>query len=111
MAIIIEFYLACNGSIRVYNKYKMAGVLMTFAAVLYLCISATVYLLFKPNIMRNLVDFGAEYSQVQRKMIRDMEVPYCLLDESGKVMWTNNEMVKYVKKILEISLLHLFLKE
>ena len=37
------------------------GVLMTFAAVLYLCISATVYLLFKPNIMRNLVDFGAEY--------------------------------------------------
>lgn len=44
-------------------------------------------------------------------MIRDMEVPYCLLDESGKVMWTNNEMDKICEKILEISLLHLFLKE
>ena len=82
-----------------------AGVLMTFATVLYLSISATVYLLFKPNIMRNLVDFGAEYSQVQRKMIRDMEVPYCLLDESGKVMWTNSEMDKICEKNIRNKLI------
>ena len=37
-----------------------AGVLMTFAAVLYLCISATVYLLFKPNIMRSGVQSGSK---------------------------------------------------
>ena len=88
-----------------------AGVLMTFAAVLYLCISATVYLLFKPNIMRNLVDFGAEYSQVQRKMIRDMEVPYCLLDESGKVMWTNSEMDKICEKNIRNKLMSYFMIE
>ena len=38
-------------------------------------------------------------------MIRDMEVPYCLLDESGKVMWTNNEMDKICEKNIRNKLI------
>lgn len=68
------------------------GALITLAEIIYLVVSVAVYFAFKPNIMKNLVDFGAEYSQVQRQMLHDMEIPYSLLDENGKVMWTNEQM-------------------
>ena len=68
------------------------GALITLAEIIYLVVSVAVYFAFKPNIMKNLVDFGVEYSQVQRQMLHDMEIPYSLLDENGKVMWTNEQM-------------------
>lgn len=69
-----------------------AGAIMTFAEAVYLIITVCIYFLFRQNIMKNLVDFGVEYSQMQHQMIQQMEIPYCLLDENGKIMWTNNQM-------------------
>lgn len=69
-----------------------AGAIMTFAEIVYLIITISIYILFKQNIMKNLVDFGAEYSHIQHQMLQDMEIPYCLLDENGKIMWTNTQM-------------------
>ena len=69
-----------------------AGIFMAFAEILYIIITVSVYFTFKPNITKMLVDFGAEYSQVQRQMLHEMELPYSLLDMDGKVLWTNAEM-------------------
>lgn len=69
-----------------------AGIFMAFAEILYIIITVSVYFTFKPNIKKMLVDFGAEYSQVQRQMLHEMELPYGLLDMDGKVLWTNAEM-------------------
>ena len=33
--------------------------------------------------------FATEYGQIQRKLLRDLDLPYALLDDSGKVIWTN----------------------
>lgn len=69
-----------------------AGVLMTFAALIYGMATVIIYVRFKPTLMTKLVDFGAEYSQIQRQMLHEMEIPYGLIDESGKVLWTNAEL-------------------
>lgn len=71
-----------------------AGVLMTVSAIIYIAATIVIYIKFKPTIMRRLVDFGAEYSQVQRQMLHEMEIPYGLIDENGKVLWTNTELDK-----------------
>ncbi|MFQ9514286.1 MAG: DHH family phosphoesterase [Eubacterium sp.] len=74
-----------------------AGLFMTAAEIIYIVITVTIYLRFRPNIMRKLVDFGAEYSQVQRQMIHEMEIPYGLIEETGKVLWTNAELDNMVQ--------------
>lgn len=70
----------------------VAGVFMTFAEIVYLIITISIYFAFKQNVMKNLVEFASEYSHVQHQMLHDMEIPYCLLDENGKIMWTNTRM-------------------
>ena len=47
------------------------------------------YFYNKPIIMNELISFATEYGQIQRKLLRDLELPYALLDDSGKVIWTN----------------------
>ena len=69
-----------------------AGAIMTFAEIVYFIITISVYFVFKQNIMKNLVDFGAEYSHIQHQMLHDMEIPYSLLDEHGRILWTNTQM-------------------
>lgn len=69
-----------------------AGAIMTFAEIVYFIITVSLYFGFKQNIMKNLVDFGSEYSYIQHQMMHDMEIPYCLLDENGRIMWTNTQM-------------------
>lgn len=69
-----------------------AGAIMTLAEIVYFIITISIYFAFKQNIMKNLVDFGAEYSQIQHQMLHDMEIPYSLLDEHGRILWTNTQM-------------------
>ena len=73
---------------------KRAGVVMAFATILFIVIAIVMMLRFYPNIKRYLVDFGAEYSQIQRQMMHEFEIPYALLDCNGKMLWHNSEMEK-----------------
>ncbi len=39
--------------------------------------------------MNELISFATEYGQIQRKLLRELDLPYALLDDNGKVLWTN----------------------
>lgn len=73
-----------------------AGIVMTVAMLIYGIISAVMYMAIKPNVIKNFVDFGAEYSQIQRQMLHEMEIPYGLIETDGKILWTNEEFDKLV---------------
>ena len=66
-----------------------AGLLLGFFAVFYFTVTMILYFYNKPIIMNELISFATEYGQIQRKLLRDMELPYALLDDAGKVIWTN----------------------
>ncbi|MDE6015474.1 MAG: DHH family phosphoesterase [Acetatifactor sp.] len=66
-----------------------AGLLLGVFALFYFAVTLTLYFYNKPVIMNELISFATEYGQIQRKLLRDMEVPYALLDDAGKVIWTN----------------------
>lgn len=66
-----------------------AGLLLGIFAVFYFAVTLTLYFHNKPVIMNELISFATEYGQIQRKLLRDMDVPYALLDDAGKVIWTN----------------------
>lgn len=66
-----------------------AGALLTGYTVFYFAITLSLYFYNKPVIMNELISFATEYGQIQRKLLRDLDLPYALLDDSGKVIWTN----------------------
>lgn len=66
-----------------------SGALLTGYTLVYFAITLSLYFCNKPIIMNELISFATEYGQIQRKLLRDMDLPYALLDDNGKVIWTN----------------------
>lgn len=66
-----------------------AGFLMTGFTIIYFAVALTLYFYNKPVIMNELISFATEYGQIQRKLLRELDLPYALLDDAGKVIWTN----------------------
>lgn len=68
--------------------YRAAALLACFT-VFYFIVTLSLYFYNKPIIMNELISFATQYGQIQKRLLRDMEIPYALLDEDGKVIWTN----------------------
>ena len=66
-----------------------AGLLLLGYTVFYFGVTITLYFYNKPVIMNELVSFATEYGQIQRQLLRELDIPYALLDDGGRVIWTN----------------------
>lgn len=66
-----------------------AGLLLGVFAIFYFAVTLTLYFYNKPIIMNELISFATEYGQIQKQLLREMDIPYALLDDAGKVIWTN----------------------
>lgn len=87
-----------------------AGILVGCVAVIYIVVVAFMQRRNSPIILNELVSFATEYGQIQRKLLREMELPYVLLDDTGKVIWTNIafENVTHKKKGYSKSITTIF---
>ena len=75
-----------------------AGIILSCFVVFYL---TTVLLLLGYNkqlLMNEMINFATQYGQIQKKLLRDLELPHALLDENGRVIWTNKAFEDAVGK-------------
>ncbi len=75
-----------------------SGILLTAFTFIYFLIYTVLYLNTKPVIMNELISFATEYGQIQRRLLRDLDLPHALLDDQGKIIWTNKEFERVVHK-------------
>ena len=75
-----------------------AGLVCTVAAAGYFVIAFWFYLVKRPLIMRELLVFAVNHAQIQKQLLSDLDVPYALLDEQGRILWINNAFGEIVKK-------------
>ena len=68
---------------------RRAGFVTTVFVVIYIIVALVLYFKSRNLVINDFVSFATRYGQVQRQLLRDLEVPYALLDESGKIIWTN----------------------
>lgn len=68
---------------------QYAGLLVGLSAIISFIMFLFLYIRKGNVIVDDLVSFATEYGQVQSKLLREMELPYALLDDSGKVIWSN----------------------
>lgn len=75
-----------------------AGLIVTCFVIFYFAVTLSLLLYNKPVIMNELVSFATQYGQIQRRLLRDLELPHALLDDEGKIIWTNIAFEKAVHK-------------
>jgi len=75
-----------------------AALLLTCFTVFYFAIVLALMFYNKPVIMNELISFATQYGQIQRRLLRDLALPYALLDDTGKVIWTNKEFERITHK-------------
>ncbi len=97
-------------NLGVYLIDYRAGLLLSCFVLFYLVMSLIMTLYNKPVITNELVSFATEYGQIQRKLLRDLELPHAILDDSGRVIWTNRafETVTHKDKGYRKSVFTLF---
>lgn len=75
-----------------------AGLVLSCFIVFYLAIVLSLMFYNKPIIINELISFATQYGQIQRRLLRDLDLPHALLDENGKIIWTNIAFEKAVDK-------------
>ncbi|HOO26878.1 MAG TPA: DHH family phosphoesterase, partial [Lachnospiraceae bacterium] len=105
--ILIAVFNICIYFVDIY-----AGFVMSAFAVIYSSIALFLYFRNKAIVINELVSFATQYGQIQKQLLRDLELPYALLDETGKVIWTNEafEHTLHVKKGYRKSIMSLIPK-
>ncbi|MCQ2500667.1 MAG: DHH family phosphoesterase [Lachnospiraceae bacterium] len=85
-------------NIPMYMLNANAGFVMTCGLILYIMIAASYYYTKKNAVLNELVTFAAQYGQVQKQLIMDLELPYAVLDEGGNFMWFNKGFSDIINK-------------
>lgn len=82
-------FLLAVVDILVYMLDYRAGLVLTAFLIFYFAIVLSMMLYNKPVIMNELISFATQYGQIQRRLLRDLELPHALLDDTGRIIWTN----------------------
>ena len=53
-----------------------SGLIVSMFTVLYLVVTFTLYFYNKPVIMSELISFATEYGQIQKRLLRELDIPY-----------------------------------
>ncbi len=87
-----------------------AALLLGCFTMFYFIVTLSLYFYNKPILMNELISFATQYGQIQKRLLRDLEIPYALLDDTGKVVWTNTafETVVHQPKGYNKSITSLF---
>ena len=75
-----------------------SGLVVTCFVLLYFAVVLSLQFYNKPVIINELVSFATQYGQIQKVLLRELEIPYAMLDDGGKIVWTNEAFEKVVHK-------------
>lgn len=75
-----------------------AGLLLMAFVGFYFAIVAFMLIYNRPVIMNELISFATHYGQIQKRLLRELELPHALLDENGKIIWTNKAFEDLIHK-------------
>ena len=81
-------------NIWIYRMDRRAGLLMLIFVIIYIIMVGFLYIYSKSIIMKDLVEFAAQYGIVQNVLLRELAIPYAILLDDGKAVWMNGEFEK-----------------
>ncbi len=66
-----------------------AGIIMAVFTLVYIGIAVWLYTYRRKRLLSGLVEFSVDYSWMQKQLLTELELPYGIADESGRLLWGN----------------------
>ena len=86
--LIIMFMLIVMCVLTYFINVK-AGILVTVFVLLYVLTALLIYFHYKPGIMSELISFSFEHGKIQKELLKELAIPYTLVDTEGRILWAN----------------------
>ncbi len=84
-------------AVFVYLVDAKSGLMTGVFVLIYAAIVCIAFLTQRPKIVGDLVRFASDYSHIQRTLIREMKVPYAVMDVDGRLLWFNDSFAEIAK--------------
>lgn len=91
-------FLLALTDLVVYSIDFKSGVIMSAFTSVYMLVFLLTEHFNRPILMNELVSFATQYGQIQKKLLKDLELPHALLDDTGKVIWANTAFLALLEK-------------
>ncbi len=97
-------------NVAVFTVDFTAGLILLAFTALYFIVVLYINFYNKPLIMNELVSFATEYGQIQKKLLRELDLAHAVLDDTGKVVWTNQafERITHLERGFKKSITSIF---
>ena len=64
--------------------------------LIYIILSAVMYLYTNSLMVKDLIEFAAQYGIIQNTLLKELAVPYAILLEDGKIIWLNSQFEELI---------------
>lgn len=92
----LSILLVCM-DISMFCVDRDAGIVMLAYVILYIAIAFSIFFYRNSKLSSDLVDFALNYGQVQKKLNKEMVLPYGILDQEGHLLWGNDEFLSVIE--------------
>ena len=91
---IYMIILFVAGDVLVYLQNIKAGALVSVCIVIYAAIVLWYYRTCAARLNEEIIHFATHYGTVQKELLNKFQIPYALMDYTGKVLWVNEEFAR-----------------
>lgn len=84
-------------TLSIYVVDRQAAGIMLVYTIVYVMIVTILFIFKRPFIMGELVRFAADHGQLQHIFLKQMDVPYGILDAEGHLVWGNDELMEIIR--------------
>ncbi|WMJ85662.1 DHH family phosphoesterase [Anaerocolumna sp. MB42-C2] len=89
--------LLAGMNLSIYLIDEKAGLVMFGFLIVYIVVAMLLYFFKRPVIIGDLIRYAADYGQVQKQLLKEMALPYAILDYEGRLLWGNNEFLDIIE--------------
>jgi len=82
--------------IPIYFLNIISGVVISGFLMVYFIGILLMWIYFRQFLIDEMVSFATEYGQIQKQILKELNLPHALLDQKGKIVWTNAEFEKVI---------------
>ena len=75
-----------------------SGAIMLIMTLVFAIIVAVFHIFNRSLVMKDLMEFAAEYGEVQNTLLTELGVPYAILLKDGRIIWMNHQFENVLQK-------------
>ncbi len=92
---LLSVLLICM-NVAIYLIDTQSGIVMSFFVLVYVGIAIAIFIFRKGGFQRQLVRYATGFMKSQKTMLKELNLPYALLDLDGRLIWGNDAFLDVI---------------